>query len=173
MSLLKPLLRLTDVINRFAAYAAAWTFVAIGFFVAYEVLMRKLNAPTIWTEEVSQILQIWCVYLGAAWVLQSRHMITVDIIGDRYSPRLRRWLDVFALCVTIAFSTVVLVQNIHEVRFSIKLGVTTDTILAPPMWLIQISLSIGFALLIVQALSEICKLLFTDATTAAQGNAEC
>ena len=65
--------------------------------------------------------------------------------------------DLFALCVIIAFSSVVLWQNIREVKFSIKLGVPTDTILAPPMWLIQISLSVGFSLLIVQALSEIFK----------------
>ena len=155
--ILRKFIAITDKFNRLAGYAAAWAFVAIGFFVAYEVLMRKLGAPTIWTEEISQIVQIWSIYLGAAWVLQSRHMITVDIIGDRFSPRLRHWLDLFALCVIIAFSSVVLWQNIREVKFSLKLGVTTDTILAPPMWLIQISLSVGFSLLIVQALSEIFK----------------
>ena len=173
MSSLRKFLQLTDRFNRFAGYVAAWAFVAIGFFVAYEVLMRKLNMPTTWTEEISQIVQIWSIYLGAAFVLQSRHMITVDIISDRFSTKLRRWLDLFALCVIIAFSSIVLVQNIGEVKFSIKLGVTTDTILAPPMWLIQISLSVGFSLLIMQALSEICKILFAKKLAQLEGNAEC
>jgi len=173
MPMLRKILEFTDKFNRFAGYTAAWAFVAIGFFVAYEVLMRKLNMPTIWTEEISQILQIWCIYLGAASVLQSRHMITVDIIGDRFSPKLRRWLDLFALCVIIAFSTIVLVQNIGEVKFSVKLGVTTDTILAPPMWLIQVSLSIGFLLLIVQALSEIFKNIFVKKLEQPGGQPEC
>ena len=173
MPFLRKIIEFTDKFNRFAGYAAAWAFVAIGFFVAYEVLMRKLNSPTIWTEEISQILQIWCIYLGAASVLQSRHMITVDIIGDRFSPKLRQWLDLFALCVIIAFSAIVLVQNIGEVQFSIKLGVTTDTILAPPMWLIQISLSVGFTLLIVQAASEIFKNLFTKKLEQSGEHSEC
>ena len=162
MTLLFKLVRLADRINRYAAIVAAWTFVAIGFFVAYEVVMRKLGLPTTWTEEVSQIAQIWCIYLGAAYVLQSHHMITVDIIGDRFSPKLRKALDLFALCVIIGFSAIVLYQNIKEVRFSLKLGVTTDSIMAPPMWLIQISLSIGFALLILQALAEIVKSLSSE-----------
>ena len=55
-----------------------------------------------------------------------------------------------------------LFQNIKDVRFSLKLGVTTDTIMAPPMWIIQISLSIGFILLILQALAEIVKSLSPD-----------
>ena len=162
MSLLNKLVKFADAINRYAGIVAAWSFVAIGFFVAYEVVMRKLGLPTTWTEEVSQIAQIWCIYLGAAYVLQTHHMITVDIIGDRISPKLRKALDLFALLVIIGFSITVLVQNIKEVRFSLKLGVTTDSIMAPPMWLIQISLSIGFILLILQALAEIVKSLSHD-----------
>ncbi len=157
MNILYKLVSFADRVNRYAAIVAAWTFVAIGFFVAYEVVMRKLNLPTTWTEEVSQIAQIWCIYLGAAYVLQTHHMITVDIIGDRFSPKLRKALDLFALVVITGFSSIVLFQNIKEVRFSLKLGVNTDTILALPIWSIQISLSIGFTLLILQALAEIVK----------------
>ena len=157
MNILYKLVSFADRVNRYAAIVAAWTFVAIGFFVAYEVVMRKLNLPTTWTEEVSQIAQIWCIYLGAAYVLQTHHMITVDIIGDRFSPKLRKALDLFALVVITGFSSIVLFQNIKEVRFSLKLGVNTDTILALPIWSIQISLSIGFTLLILQAMAEIVK----------------
>jgi len=157
MSLLYRFVSFADRVNRYAAIVAAWAFVAIGFFVAYEVVMRKLGLPTTWTEEVSQIAQIWCIYLGAAYVLQTHHMITVDIIGDRFSQKLRKALDLFALLVITGFSSIVLFQNIKEVRFSLKLGVNTDTILALPIWSIQISLSIGFALLILQALAEMVK----------------
>lgn len=82
MKILASILRFVDQLTRLAGIAAAWAFFLAGLFVAYEVVMRKLGMPTKWTEEFSQIAQIWGVYLGAAFVLQSRGLITVDIIGD-------------------------------------------------------------------------------------------
>jgi len=168
MRLAPPIVTLVDTINRYTAYVVAWSFFSVGLFVAYEVVMRKLGMPTQWTEEVSQVAQIWCIYLGAAYVLQQRQLITVDIISDRFSPLLRRRLDLFALLVIIGFSTVVLVQGIRDVAFSVKLGSTTDTALALPMWLIQISLPIGISLLLLQAVAEILKQLSADAVGGVQ-----
>ncbi|WP_162938016.1 TRAP transporter small permease [Kiloniella sp. EL199] len=140
-----------------AGVVAAWLFFLIGFFITYEVVMRKLGMPTKWSEEFSQIAQIWCVYLGIAFALQKRSLIIVDIIGDNINSTLRKVLDLFAIILTALFCIVATVNSFKDIGYSLKNSATTDSVLAVPMWVIQISLPIGLSLLFLQCLSEFYK----------------
>ncbi|MFD2207508.1 TRAP transporter small permease [Kiloniella antarctica] len=157
MKLLKEISKAIDNTTRCSGIITAWMFVFVGFFVTYEVVMRKFGMPTKWTEEFSQIAQIWCVYLGVSFALQKRSLIIVDIIGDNISVTVRKVLDIFALTLTALFCILASINSFKDIGYSLKTSATTDSVLAIPMWIIQISLPIGLGLLFLQCISEIYK----------------
>ena len=76
-------IRIVDAITEFTGKLSAWCLVAIGFFITFEIVMRYVFiAPTIWVDEVSRILQIWVVFMAAAYVLKHREMVTIQIIAQ-------------------------------------------------------------------------------------------
>ncbi len=157
MKLLHLFSKTIDKISGSAGVVAAWLFFLIGFFITYEVVMRKLGMPTKWSEEFSQIAQIWCVYLGIAFALQKRSLIIVDIIGDNINATLRKTLDLFAIILTALFCILTMANSFKDIGYSLKTSATGDSVLAIPMWVIQISLPIGLFLLFLQCLSEFYK----------------
>ena len=168
---MKSLHALSRAIDRMTSYAgviAAWLFFLVGFFITYEVVMRKLGMPTKWSEEFSQIAQIWCVYLGISFALQKRSLIIVVIIGDNVSPIIRKSLDLFALILTALFCILASVNRFKDIGYSLRTSATTDTVLAIPMWIIQISLPIGLGLLLLQCVSEFYKTLTGQEQTSSE-----
>ncbi len=157
MKLLRLLSKAIDKASWYSGVVTAWIFVFVGFCVTYEVVMRKFGMPTKWTEEFSQIAQIWCVYLGVAFALQKKSLIIVDIIGDNINVTVRKILDMFALTLTAVFCVLVSINSFKDISYSLKTSATTDSVLAIPMWIIQISLLIGLGLLFLQCISEVYK----------------
>ena len=63
--------------DRVAAIVACALVVALLVCVSLGVLTRELNAPLIWTDELSRFLMVWLAVFG--WVLASRKRIQVRI----------------------------------------------------------------------------------------------
>ena len=60
---------------------AAWMYFLIGLMIAYEVLARYLfNAPTIWAQELSQLLFLWATYLGISRALKRDQHIRINAL---------------------------------------------------------------------------------------------
>jgi TRAP-type C4-dicarboxylate transport system permease small subunit len=150
--------RALDRLSRFAAGLAAAAFFIIGLIVAYEVVMRYVFlAPSRWAEEVAQILQIYAVFLGAAWLTVHRQQIRITVLADRVGPSARRWLDRLALLVAAAVSIAGAWTGAQLIAFSIETGQRTDTTLELPMALVQAPVPVGLALVAVAALVRLAQ----------------
>ena len=81
-------------IVKYSGYLASALFIAIGFIVSYEVIMRYLfNSPTIWVNEVSRFLQIWATYLALTYSFHKRDFIRITVIYDRLNETGKKILD--------------------------------------------------------------------------------
>jgi len=152
------MIKFIDQISEITGRFAAWMFFAIGVFITYEVFMRYVfTAPTIWVDETARIMQIWATYLGAAFALKHRQMITIDVAFRDPRSTMRKIIETFALLVIILFCTVATYYG-YELWLKATLkGHTTDSYLGTPKWLTHASIWIGFGLLALQALAEIIK----------------
>ncbi|MBL26641.1 MAG: C4-dicarboxylate ABC transporter substrate-binding protein [Rhodospirillaceae bacterium] len=148
------MLRLLDGVSRAAAWAAAVLFALIGLFVTYEVVLRYVfHAPTTWVEEVSRILQIYGVYLAAAWLVATRQHIRIRLLTGRLPPTGRLWCSRFALLFAAAVGVFAAWNAMSLMQFSLMMQERTDTSLALPMWLVQWPVPAGCALLALHALA--------------------
>ncbi len=137
---------------------AAWMFFAVGAMITFEVVARYVFlSPTIWAEEMSRFFQIWATYLAAGYVLHHRDLITITVLTERLAPRRRRLTEAGALAVIILFCAVAVYYGIDSMIESIRLGRATATMLTVPLWMTELAIPLGFAVLLLQAFVELVR----------------
>lgn len=69
---------------------AAMLAAMFAVFILQIIFRYLLNLPIGWTNEVSQVLWVWLVLFGAAFVLREEEEIRFDLIYASAGPKLRR-----------------------------------------------------------------------------------
>ncbi len=146
--------------STFCGKVSSWLFVAIGCIIFYEVISRYVfNQPTIWVEEMSRFLQIWASYLAAAYVLQHKHLIAINVVEKIMPAWINRLFRCLSLTIIGLFSLVAVWKGSLVVVDSIRIGRASSTMLEVPLWLTEIAIPIGFTLLFFQVLLEFAEVL--------------
>ena len=144
-----------DKIVKYSGYLASALFIAIGFIVSYEVIMRYLfNSPTIWVNEVSRFLQIWATYLALTYSFHKQDFIRITVIYDRLNESGKKILDFISFIFIIIFSCFVVYYGWLIAYDSLKVGRTSSTILDVPSFLTELAIPLCFAFLVIRVILE-------------------
>ncbi len=146
-------------LSHFSCIIGAVLMALAGVMLTYEVCARYFFVkPTIWAAELSQLCLIWGCMLAMAHLLQIRQHITVNAVTSLLSPKLQKYAAGFALLMIIAMAFPVLVYGWSIFHDSFQRGRTTGSLLDLPVWVSELAIPVGFALLIMQAVVELCRL---------------
>jgi len=149
-----------DKIVKYSGYLASALFIAIGFIVSYEVIMRYLfNSPTIWVNEVSRFLQIWATYLALTYSFHKQDFIRITVIYDRLNETGKKILDFISFIFIIIFSCFVVYYGWLIAYDSLKVGRTSSTILDVPSFLTELAIPLCFAFLVIRVILEAIRYL--------------
>ena len=141
------------------AWFAACLMVLAGAMLTYEVVARYFFIrPTIWAGELSQLCLIWGCMIGMPQLMKARQHITVSAITSLLQPGARKVAELCALACVLVFSTIVALYGWDIFHDSFQRGRTTGSLLDMPIWVVELAIPVGFALLAVQALIEIVQL---------------
>ena len=144
-----------DKIVKYSGYLASALFIAIGFIVSYEVIMRYLfNSPTIWVNEVSRFLQIWATYLALTYSFHKQDFIRITVIYDRLNETGKKILDFISFIFIIIFSCFVVYYGWLIAYDSLKVRRTSSTILDVPSFLTELAIPLCFAFLVIRVILE-------------------
>jgi C4-dicarboxylate transporter DctQ subunit len=95
------------VIDFMAALAGILLVVAV-LTICIEIIMRYFfHKPQVWSEELCEYILFTLAFLGAPWLLKKGGHVSVDIITERLSPRVRGYLGLFACGIGVLVSAVV------------------------------------------------------------------
>ncbi len=142
------------------AWLAACLFVAAGVMLSYEVIARYFFVrPTIWAAELSQVCLIWGTLIAAPWCLRQRRHIRITAVVARLPKRARLAAESLAMAAVAAFSAVVVVYGWSIFFDSFQRGRTTGSLLDLPVWIVELAVPFGFAVLLVQAVMEMVRAL--------------
>ena len=140
---------------KYSGYLASALFIAIGFIVSYEVIMRYLfNSPTIWVNEVSRFLQIWATYLALTYSFHKNDFIRITVIYDRLNENGKKILDFISFIFILIFSSFVVYFGWLIAYDSLKVGRTSSTILDVPSFLTELAIPLCFAFLVLRVILE-------------------
>ena len=158
MKTIHLLVQAIDSLSEWLGKLCAWCLFAIGFFITFEVLMRYVfNAPTIWVDEISRILQVWVVFLATPYVLKHREMISIDVLLREPNTLRRRLAESFSIVVLFVFMSVAVYYGFELWLKATLAGHTTDTYLAPPKWFTHAPVWVGGTLLLLQGVTQLVR----------------
>jgi TRAP-type C4-dicarboxylate transport system permease small subunit len=148
-----------DRLSAALARVAAVLYLGVGAMLGWEVAARYLfNAPTIWAEELSRLLLVWGTLLGAAWLVKGGRHIRITTVLEHLGPGPRRALEIFALLFIGAFALGLIIHGLPIATDSLARGRTTGSMIDLPVGLVQISVPVGAALILLQAAVEALRL---------------
>lgn len=153
------MLRTIDRISDGLGIIAAWIFFLTGVFLTYEAFSRNLfNAPTVWVEEVSQLMLIAGVYLAIGRTVHRQQNIRIDALYGHLGAGARKIADTFALVCMIGFALMIVWYGGWIAWDSFSVGRSTGSILNIPNWWSEGLVPFGFLLVIVQGTVELYRI---------------
>ena len=132
---------------------AAIALLASLFLIVYSVVMRYfLNQPAVWVDELVGYLLVACVMLAAADALLEGEHIAVDIVTERLGLCGKRLTLLAGVIAAAASALLLAVEGVDMVAFSRMVGLLSNGYLAVPMWIPQLLVPIGAALMALAAI---------------------
>ncbi len=138
----------------------SWIWLVLLLTIVFNVVLRYVfGEGRIELEEIQWHLYSTGFLLGIGYTFQVDGHIRVDVVHERLSPRTQAWLELYGilLCV-LPFAALVLIYSVPFVAISFELReVSVSPGGLPYRWVIKSMLTIGFALLLLAALSRLTQ----------------
>ena len=145
---MKTLERLVRALAGVGVALAAVSTLASMAVIAYSVVMRYfLNRPVPWVDEFVGYLLVASVMLAAADALFHGEHIAVDVLTERFAGRGRRIVALLGLVAVAVTAALLAWEGVDMVAFSRMVDLRSNGYLAAPMWLPQLAVPVGAALL--------------------------
>ena len=175
-----PHTRLSERIDNFVqriGQALSYIWLALLAVIVINVLLRYLfSEGRIELEELQWHLYSIGFLLGMSYAYQADVHIRVDVLHERFSPRLRAWIELYGvLLFLVPFIALILIYSVQFVSSSYLVGeVSPSPGGLPYRWAIKATLPLGFALLLLTVLARLIRVwyfLFIDYDECDSANA--
>ena len=149
-----------NTVIKYSGYTAAGLYILIGFIVSFEVISRYIfNAPTIWVNEISRLLQIWATYLALTYTFHNKELIRITVFYDKASDKVKKILDFISFIFIFYFTSFVVYYGWLIAYDSFKVSRTSSTILDLPSVITEIAIPLCFGFLLLRVVLEILKFI--------------
>lgn len=159
MKLLLSLSRVIDQFNSLVGRVLAWAILAAVLISAGNAVIRKVFSVSsnAWLE-MQWILFGIVFLLCAPWTLMSNEHIRIDIVNSLFSKRTRDWIDVIGhTFFLLPMAALMLYLGWPFFLLSLSQNEQSSNAGGLAVYPSKLLIPLGFALLLVQALSEIIK----------------
>ena len=154
---MNTLVRWLDRLNDYLSLVAGGVIGVTALIVIYEVVMRYLiKRPTTWVNDISEILLVYCTFLGAAWVLRVGGHIKVDIVVTLMRQRRQMMMgivqDILSLFFCVVFTWITWASFWDSVVTQER---TAGGLFSVPLWTVYGVIPLGAVLLSLQVIRQI------------------
>ncbi|MEE2730683.1 TRAP transporter small permease subunit [Ketobacter sp.] len=149
--------RLVDQFNRRIGRLMMYSiFIMVGILL-WSSISKTFFMPSLWTLESAQFAMVAYYILGGAYSIQLNANVRMDLFYGQWSPHTKAWVDTFTVCFLLFFLGVLLYGGYESLMYSWEYNQRSRTAWRPYLWPIKAVMCVGFIMMILQALSELCK----------------
>ncbi len=149
--------RTVDAINyRIGRVMMYGIFVMMGILL-WSSISKTFFLPSLWTLEVAQFAMVAYYIMGGPYSIQLGSNVRMDLFYGNWSVRKKAWFDSFTVLLLIFYLGVLLYGAVDSTSYSFQYGERNPTAWRPYLWPIKTIMTIGFFLMLLQAISELCK----------------
>lgn len=154
---MKPFLAAIDRLSFVCSRAAMVMILGLVFSMLFEVVARyAFNAPTIWSYDVSYMLNGSLFILGAAWTLANNNHVRIDFLSGRLPVPTQHATNlifyVLLFLPALGLATYAAIGEAWSAAVTGKLESVSPW--KPKVWPFYTALAIGLAALWLQSLAE-------------------
>ena len=158
MNFLRTVERVSLVVNKIATSATVILFTVMTLIVWVQIFFRfVLGGGMAWTEEIAKYLMVWMALLGASILFRDRGHIAINYFISKFS--FLRYILIFHAIVAAALFVLLIYYGMDYAIFGFKSISPASGI--TKFWP-YLSIPVGGAFLLVQALTRFIHLLCTD-----------
>jgi TRAP-type C4-dicarboxylate transport system permease small subunit len=156
----RRLLSLIGRVSRVCGIVAAMALMAACVVVCQMVFMRYvMERSTIWQTEFVLYSVVAATLIGSPYVMSLHGHVNVDLVSQFLGRRARFALALFSAIIGLAFCVVLAWSGWQYFHEAWESGWVTESVWAPPLWIVLLPLPLGVALLCLQYLAEIVVLI--------------
>lgn len=141
---------MTGLGNICAGLAAIAVVLSVLLVLAEIVARWVFNGSTLISVEYSSYLLIVTTFLGLAYTQRTGQMIQVDVVYGALSPRRKAWADALRHSVALVYGAIAVWYVADFTWRSYTLGQVAPTLTRTPLYLPQLFMVIGMALLALE-----------------------
>jgi len=160
VNFLKKISQFIDALNEKTGLFAAWLTTLMVITVVYDVVMRYgFKKGNIAVQEMEWHIFAVVFLIGAAYSLKKDAHVRVDILYTKLSTKKKAWIDLLGTFIfLIPFSIMVIysTSNFIESSWAVR-EVSPDPGGLPGRYILKAMIPAGFALLILQGISQAIK----------------
>jgi TRAP-type mannitol/chloroaromatic compound transport system permease small subunit len=154
--------RYVEAVNRVIGRLAMFIiFAMMGVLLMSSVSRTALNISFIWTVEMAQFMLAAYYLLGGGYSMQLDSHVRMDLLYSRWSPKGQALADIITSIFLIFYLVVLLVGAVSSTNYAITYGQKNYSSWAPPLSPIKIIMTIGIAMMLLQAIA----MFFRDMAT--------
>jgi TRAP-type mannitol/chloroaromatic compound transport system permease small subunit len=158
--LLKIALRIEGLID-FTGKATSYVALAIVGLITVNVFLRyTMSLGSVWAQELEWHLLAALILFGMSYALLRGDNVRVDLFYANYSPKTKYRVDILSAVLTIIVSLLFIYLSSSYVIQAFSIGeMSPDPGGIPYRWIVKGLIPIGFALLALQGVGELCRVI--------------
>lgn len=158
MLILRGYVRFIDRINYLIGRVVMYgIFVMMGILL-WSSISKTFFVPSLWTLEMAQFAMVAYYILGGPYSIQLGSNVRMDLLYGEWSVRRKAQVDSLTVLFLIFYLGVLLWGGIDSTIYSFQYGgERSPTAWRPYLWPIKLIMCIGIFLMLLQAVSELCK----------------
>ena len=161
MHFLRTVERTSAVVNKIASSATVVLFTVMTLIIWVQIFFRFiLGGGIAWSEEIAKYMMVWMALLGSSVLFREGGHIAINYFISKFS--FLRYILISHALVSAALFILLIYYGIDYATFGFKLISPASGI--SKFWP-YLSIPVGGAFLLIQALVRLVHLLFTDDET--------
>ena len=158
MRKLSAVLGFVDTLNDWVGKVLSLGILLMFSLVLTEVVRRYFfNAPTVWSNELTQLTFGTYVILSGGYVLRWGGHVNVDVIYSRFSTRGRAIIDIGTFVLFLLFCGMMLVYGGSLAWESISIWERSNSAWGVPLYPVKAMIPVGAFLLLLQGVVKLIR----------------
>lgn len=155
---IRAFVRAVDAVNRVIGFYVMYLALAMmGLLLFASITRYVFNVPFVWIIEMAQFLMAAYYILGGGYSLQIDAHVRMDVAYERWTVKTRAFVDSITVFCLVFYLVYMVYGGWASSAYSLKYGQTNYSAWAPPMAPIKIIMTVGIALMLLQAIAIFCR----------------
>lgn len=157
-SAIKAYVRIVEAVNRTVGLVVMWGIFLLMGILLYSSLSRTLfDVPINWAVEMAQFSMAAYYLLGGAFSMQEDAHVRMDLLYGRWSQKRQAFADSLTAFFIVFYLAFLLYGGFSSTQYAIEYDQKHYSAWAPPLAPVKIIMTIGIALMLLQAIALFFK----------------